>query len=646
MPVSRLPMKLWRSRRGNVALMVGLLSVPLLGAAGIATDGARAWVLQSRLYSAVDASALAMARNVGVPAATRDQEAASMFWTNFARYVPPNPPPATTPVPPPGAMIGGMRDGFMGSRAVFNQPEQLDIGTVRVSASATIQTTFAWFLGVRTITVRATGEARRADIGIELALVLDVTGSMDTNCVISLGANDRTVPACGVTTVPNQPDQVVTGRNNNMDLMRLAAADMINVIFGNRETSPNLWVSVVPFTSTINIGTGPAREAWLAEPYRSRLATDFAPSSWRGCVEARVGYPGAPPDGDRMDYNPSEHPFRPFFYPSTLGDYTQVTATRPAGNNTVTSVTRTPVAGDNDWARNAWAINTVGQNAITERFQLWRGNNNVGPNLGCQTAPILPLTASKTAVLNAIQNLQPSFRGGTMGNIGLLGGWFTLSPNWRAAWNLGPPPTGWTTSLPLEYNSRFMRKVIVMMTDGANAWNDFAGGLPGTCNVTAVNTASFPTAASGVTPPGPPQHIQPTACPATTTICPATLPNVAAGSTYRCIESRPGAPPIPGNADYTGYGRRSDNRITAAQLNTRMAELCNAIKIDPVTGRERITIYTVVLNTAGNVDAATQTLYQNCASVPANYYLVSQPTQLRPAFQQIGQQLANLRLVR
>jgi Flp pilus assembly protein TadG len=614
--------------------MVAFLMIPLLGFVGVATDGARAWVLQSRLFSAVDASALAMARNVGVPAATRDQEAASMFWTNFT--------PSAVGTTPQGAKIGGARTGFMNSTAVFNQPEQLDVGTVRVSASATIPTYFARFIGYSSLTVRATGEARRADIGIELALVLDVTGSMDTNCT----QGDRTAPNCGVTTVPNMPDQVVTGRNNNMDLMRLAAADMINVIFGNREVSPNLWVSVVPFTSTINIGTGPAREAWLAEPFRTNLAADFAPSTWRGCVEARVGYPGAPVDGDRRDYNPSEHPFRPFFYRSTLGDYTLVTATRPAGTNTVTTVTRTPTAGDNDWARTAWAADTVGQNAITEAYQLWRGNNNVGPNLGCQTAPILPLTASKTTILNTIQNLRPSFRGGTMGNIGLLGGWFTLSPNWRAAWNLGPPPTGWTTSLPLDYSSRYMRKVIVMMTDGANAWHDFPGGLPGTCNVSAVNTNSFPTMASGITPPGPPQHLQPVTCPGTTTVCPATLPNVAAGGTYRCIEARPGAAPIGSNADYTGYGRPSDNRATPAQLNARMAQLCNDIKFDPVTGRERITIYTVVLNTSGNVDAATQTLYQNCASVPANYYLVSQPTQLRPAFQQIGQQLANLRLVR
>lgn len=624
-----MPVKLWRCRRGNVAMMTGLLVFLLMGFVGLATDGARAWVLQSRLYSSVDAAALAMARNVGVAAATRDQEAASMFWTNFT--------PSATGTTPQGAAIGGPRTGFMDSLAVFNQPIQLDVGTVRVSASATIPAFFSRFLGYRSLTVNATADARRADIGLELALVLDVTGSMDTNCGTP---SNRTDANCGVTTVPALPDQVVTGRNNNMDLLRLAAADLINVLYGSRDVSPNLWVSVVPYSTTINIGTGPSREAWLDATSRTNLAADFSPSAWRGCVEARVGYPGAPADGDRVDYAPGTHPFRPFLYRSTLGDYTQVTATRPAGTNTTTTVTRAAVAGDNDWARMSWATNTVGQNAITEAYQLWRGNNNVGPNVGCPATPILPLTASKATVLSTIQSLRPSFRGGTMGNIGLLGGWFTLSPNWRAAWNLGPPPPGWTTSLPLDYNSRYMRKVIVMMTDGANGWFDFPGGLPGACSVTAVNTNSFPTA--NPAPPGPAQQLQPTICPASTTTCPVTLPTVAAGSTYRCLETRSGAPPVANNADYTGYGRPSDNRATPAQINARMAQLCTDIK----STNDRITIYTVVLNTGGSVDAATQTLYQNCASVPANYYLVSQPTQLRPAFQQIGQQLANLRLVR
>lgn len=621
-------MKLLRSRRGNVAVITGLLAVPLTAFAGLATDGARAWVLQSRLYSAVDASALAMARNVEVPAAARDQEAASMFWTNFT--------PRGTSSAPQGAMIGAARTGFMNSTAVFDAPVQLDVGTVRVSASASIPAYFTRLLGHNALTVSATGEARRADVGMELALVLDVTGSMDTNCP---KPSDRREDDCRVTAVPTLPDQVVNGRNNNLDLLRLAAADMINVIYGNRETTPNLWVSVVPYSSTINIGTGPAREAWLDPTSRTNLTADFAPTNWRGCVEARVGYPGAPVDGDRMDHPPGVHPFRPFLYRSTLGDYTQVTVTRPAGT---TIVTRAPVAGDNDWARTRWATNTAGQHAITEDFQLWRGNNNVGPNLGCPATPILPLTASRTTVLNTIQSLRPSFRGGTMSNIGLLGGWFTLSPNWRAAWNLGPPPPGLGTSLPLNYNTRFMRKVIVMMTDGANGWFDAPGGLPGACAVTTLDTGSFPTGASGVAPPGPAQHLQPVICPTTTTACPATLPAVARGRTYSCIESRPGAAPIAGNADYTGYGRPSDNRATAEQINTRMAQLCEAIK----STNDRITIYTVVLNTGGNVDPSTQELYRNCASSPANYFLVSQPTQLRPAFQQIGQQLANLRLVR
>jgi len=47
-----------------------------------------------------------------------------------------------------------------------------------------------------------------------------------------------------------------------------------------------------------------------------------------------------------------------------------------------------------------------------------------------------------------------------------------------------------------------------------------------------------------------------------------------------------------------------------------------------------------------SIDAATRTLYENCASTASNYFLVSSPDQLRPAFQQIGTQLANLRLLR
>lgn len=616
-------------RAGNLAVMTALLAVPMIGFAGLATDGARAWVLQSRLYTAVDAAALAMARNVGVPEATRNMEAAGMFWTNFA------PPRANDP----GPMIDVARSGFLASTATFRMPQDLGDGQVRVAASATIPTYFTRLLGFDNVTVNAVSEARRADLGLEVALVLDVTGSMETSCTTP---SDRTAVNCRVTTVPRTPGQVVAGTSNNIDLLRLAAADLVNVLFGARETVPNLWVSVVPYTTTINLG--PNRQSWLDATSQANLTGNFAPTTWRGCVEARRGYVGAPVNGDVLDYPPGLHPFRPFLWRSTLNDYVVVDTVNQGPANQRGTTRRS--VGDNDWRPILWNASTTGQNAITENFQNWRGNQNVGPNLGCPETPVLPLTASKTTVLDTIQSLRATFRGGTMGNLGLQGGWFTLSPNWRSAWNLGAAPPGHATALPLDYNTLYMRKAIVMMTDGDNRWHDDGTGYPGACGNTAVSTSSFPSTAAGA--PGPAQHQQVNACPtALPPTCPATTGAGTTTSPLRCLETRAGAAPIASNADYGGYGRPSDGRATPAQINARMTETCNAIKNAAIgiPGAPPPIVYTVVVSTNGTVSAATQDLYRNCASSPGNYFLVTQADQLRTAFQQIGQQLANLRLV-
>ncbi|MFL1463806.1 pilus assembly protein TadG-related protein [Roseococcus sp. DSY-14] len=583
------------TRRGTVSVMAALAAVPLVFLAGVAVDGARAWTLQSRLATALDAAALATARNIGAPPAERDGQAAGLFWAHFA---------AAGPAPAAPA-IGGRRPGFLNSAAVFEPPMQVDERTVRVSATATIPATLTRVLGYRELTARASAEARRAEMGLEVALVLDVTGSMDTLCP---KPSDRRNANCQFTTpLPRDSTAAVTSPNdNNLNLLRLAAADLVNLLFGNRESVPNLWVSVVPFTTTVNIG--PQRASWLTPAAQASLAQDFAPATWRGCVEARVGYPGAPPEGDTTDLPPRDAPFRPFLNRSTLDDYTLNTQ---------------PMAGDNDWARRAWTA-AGGAHAITEGRGLYRGDHQVGPNVGCPVNQVLPLTASRSAVLAAIDALRPSFRGGTMSHIGLLGGWFTLSPRWREAWALGPPPAGHASALPLDYNARLMRKAVVMMTDGDNTWNDVAHGLPGSCTTTGTDAASFPTAAAAEPPPGPAMPIRPRPCPAS--------------SQVNSVVLAPGAAPVRNNSDYTGYGRRLENRITVSELNARTAALCTQLK------GLGIQIYTVVLSPGGTVSDATRQLYQQCATVPGNYFLVSQPTQLRAAFRQIGGSLANVRL--
>ncbi len=589
-------------RRANLAVMVGLMMVPLTGFVAVAVDGMRAWLVYSRLTAALDAAALAGARNIAVAAATRDNEVSSLFWANMSVK--------QSGWTAPAGLTQSWKS-FLDSSVRLETLTAVDQLTFRVTASAQLPTTFARIINVNTFTMRASASAKRANTGLELALVLDITGSMDTNCTLP---SNRTTTNCAITSVPRSPGQVITAVNNNADLMRVAAADLVNIVFGNNETQRNLYVSVVPFTTTVNLG--PTRTAWLDATSRANLTTNFSPATWWGCVEARVGYAGAPTDGDRNDYTPAEVPFRPFYWPSTLGVYTR-------------NGVRVP--GDNDWARRLWNATTVGTDVITEDWFPYRGNYQVGPNSGCPSAAVLPLSTSKTAVLNTIQSMRATNRGGTMGNLGLLAGWWTLSPRWRSTWNLGPAPDGQSTSLPLAYNTPNMRKVIVMMTDGDQNWFDSPNGYPGDCTITSVNSNSFPNSGAGFAAPGPSMPVQPLACPSSGTITVAT-----------------GGPVIAGNADYTGYGRLADRRLGSSittnsaattELNNRLASLCTTIK------NNGIMIYTMVVNTSGSVSTATRTLYQNCATAPANYYLVTTPDQLRPTFQLIANELTNLRIV-
>jgi Flp pilus assembly protein TadG len=566
--------RLGRARRGNIGMIAGLAAVPMVGVVGFAVDGARAWLVHSRLRTAVDAGALAGARNINVATSTRDAQITDMVRTNF--MVQPN--------------AGGAWVNFLNTTPAPVRPTitPVDSNTLQISATVQLPTLFLPVLGLTTLTISASATAQRANLGMEVALVLDVTGSMDTNCSTP---SDRTATNCTVTTVPSAPGQTINGVNSNIDLLRLAAADMVNILYGTNDTLPNLWVGVVPFTTTINLG--PSRTGWLDPTAAANLGSNFAPTTWRGCVEARSG------GGDQTDDPPTVSRFMPFYYPSTLGVYPNYQGRA--------------VPGDNDWARTLWTSTTTTANAITEDYYSFRGNNQVGPNVGCPATVVLPLTPSKTTVLASIQSLRSSFRGGTMGNLGLQGGWFVLSPRWRGLWGGTTPNT-----LPQNYNTPLMQKVIVMMTDGTNQWYDFPGGAPGDCSDTGVNTASNPTSVT------PRVSLHPVACP----------------SGY----------PNNNDADYTGYGRLLQNRLglgtvnnanAQTEINNRVATICTAVK------NAGIIIYTVILDTSGaSTSAATRALYQGCATSPDYYYFVSTPTGLRPAFQQIGNQLANLRVTR
>lgn len=500
-------------QRGNVAIIAALLIVPLLGVAGMGVDLARISMVQSRLQTSVDAAALIAARGINTSSAQAD--ATAIYWSNFGRT------DKTT-------NVGYLN--IVASPPIFSQP---DSNTMHVTATAQVDWTILGLFykamnggkAAPAYTIDVKASTKRALYGMELALVLDITGSMASN--------------------------------DNIGGLRTAATNLVDVVFGSSDSQPNLFVSVVPFTASVNIGN--AHTEWLKSDKLDNKK--YSPATWAGCVEAR-------PNGeDSTDTIPNNSPFEPAFWPSTLGKYSNKGAA---------------VKGDNDWS----------PTNITEANQANLPDNTaVGPNLACPAVAIQPLTTSKATVMTAINALKATFRGGTTGNLGLQAGWFTLSPKWSGLWG--------TKNSPLPYGTAYMQKVVVFMTDGNNEWYDWPGGAPG----------EAPGAYDG-------QKV---------------------------------------DADYTAYGRLSENRLgismpntgnlandfTTAksrakdELNTRTAAICTAMK------QSGITIYTVIL---GSVDSTTKALWQNCATKPENYFNSPDKTVLATAFQQIGSQLASLRL--
>ncbi|MEO3474215.1 pilus assembly protein TadG-related protein [Roseomonas sp. CAU 1739] len=499
--------RLLRDRRGAVALMAGLSIIPLLTMAGAAIDLTRLYILHSRLVTAVDAAALAGARVINE--LDRDTQIQRWFWANFTRDRP------------------GVSTGFIGADVTaFTISVDETSRAVRVRVRAALPTTVLRLFGQDALYASVDHTARRQDRGMEIALVLDVTGSM---------------------------------AGTAMTTLRNSATELVNIIYGPNETITNLWVSVVPYTSTVNIGRG--RSNWLAAG--SLNASAYGSTVWRGCVFAR-----SQNRQDETDAPPTTTPFQPFLWPSTVNRYS-------------------PNLGDNEWT-NSSITEPNPESPPSDTTQNNLGNNAKGPNLGCGRA-ILPLTAARSTVLNEIANLRATHRGGTMANLGLQMGWATISPRWRGLWG--------SATLPQNYDTPYMDKVLVLMTDGNNEWHDWDGGAPGACRST------------GSSPPCRTIYVS------------------------------------DGDADMTAYGRRRENRLglpnntaaaALAEINARMSRLCTSIKANGVI------LYTITFNVT---NSTTRDLYRNCATQPEYYFNSPDTAALQAAFREIAGQLANLRLV-
>ncbi|MEQ8193523.1 MAG: VWA domain-containing protein [Rhodospirillales bacterium] len=350
-----------------MAVFLAIAAVPLIGFIGISTDTARAWVVKSRLSSAIDAAALAGGR--AFFDADRNQVVTMFFNANFpAGYM--------------GASLSGP------AISANEETEQLQL-----SASATIQTAFMHFFGHSQITVTAAAEVTRQQVALDVVLSIDMSGSMGSSA---------------------------PGGGTRIEAARNAANTLVNILFGPDTTKEFLNIGLVPWNSKTNItvtGTtfdpaltttqavpafnnpeSPSPNPASPPPPVPQTQVFFAnnspvplleapPADWKGCVYTRYKNDGDPNnDADVLKG------------PITLinGEWAGWQPIGPEGE---------PVSG---WQRCALSVN----------------NNECTPCLG---HGITPLTNQKQPITDGINALQ-SPGGNTNIPQGLGWAWRVLKP--------------------------------------------------------------------------------------------------------------------------------------------------------------------------------------------------------------------------
>ncbi|HYM30045.1 MAG TPA: TadE/TadG family type IV pilus assembly protein [Candidatus Cybelea sp.] len=215
--------ELVRSRDGAVAMIFSLSSIVCVVSAGMAIDMARAYTVQVRLGAALDAAGLAVGSTTGMTDAQLQTRFTNFFNANY----------------PTGA-LGTPKNVTMTIDHANNQ--------INVSAQATVNTTLMRVVGFNSMTVSSKSQITLQTTGLELALVLDNTGSMLNN--------------------------------NNIAALRNDSTQLVNILYGANTTSNNLKISVVPFVTAVNVGSiAPSLVSSNPHPYSP---TD--PTKWKGCV--------------------------------------------------------------------------------------------------------------------------------------------------------------------------------------------------------------------------------------------------------------------------------------------------------------------------------------------------------------------------
>ncbi len=369
--------------RGASLPLLAVLTIPIVGIIGLTIDSGRGYLVKARMGDALDAAMLAAAH---VKDENKiDDEIRKYFDANF----------------PPG---------YMGATVTLTAADVDQVaGTIDVSASANMGTTFMRLFGKESVQVGTGTQVTRETVSMDVVLSMDMSGSMSN----SDGSGSTRIIAA-----------------------RTAALTLVDVLYGNKTGSDLLTIGLVPWNGAVNIwqdgtsftGTSPSTVSSFTNPWEDESQTTLyypnntpvpllnnPDNTWNGCVFARY----------RSGFDEDD------------GDGTVGVADHLLGPLTTTDGT--------DWL--GWQANWVDPADPGEEC-----DDGCPEYTDCLTHGITRLTDQRTAIENAI-NALTSPRGVTNIAQGLAWAWRVVSPGEPFA-DADPFPTG------------LHERAIVLLTDG------------------------------------------------------------------------------------------------------------------------------------------------------------------------------------
>jgi len=456
---------------GSVTQITAVAALPMLLAAGAAIDTIRISREQVAFDAAVDSAALAVAADdraslAGLDAAQVTARIAEL--EEFAKkYMAENYTPQ------------------YGSSQEMEVDITITGAAIDLAASHTFPTTIMSLTGIDEIELGSHSQIMKAMRPIEIALVMDTTGSMSSDSKLA-GA-------------------------------KTAARNLLSTIYGGSAASvpesEYLRVALVPFAAGVRLnpsaydfnlnwidttGANPLSKvnfndtSWNNYTTWAKLKkTSTAFHTWNGCVEARM----RGDDASNTDYNVNDVAptsgvtrFPAYFAPdspsfadlSVYGDYRNDTW---SGSYIPESGTPSEIAG----------LSTAQKNDISAAGLLYRQQNQAkylnrnigaesltsateGPWKGCAKTPIVPLTYKRANVEAGITAMVAA--GNTLIAEGVAWGWRVLSPT--EPFTKVEASTSFPADTISTYHHPRWLKIMVVMTDGDNDISAGVDSLNGT----------------------------------------------------------------------------------------------------------------------------------------------------------------------